>query len=80
MRQLPQLVSSLPKTVTSANKLVVPVDNGYDDNTRFNRDLSRLLLQANDTLTSIGALADLLSPDPTGRSGVATTEARNDRI
>ncbi len=65
LKQLPELVNTLQKTVTSANKLVVSVDSGYGDNTKFNRDLGRLLVQANDTLTSVRSLADLLSRDPT---------------
>ena len=44
--------------------LVQSVDNGYGDNTKFNRDLGRLLVQANEALSSIRALTDLLARDP----------------
>ena len=64
LRQLPELVNGLQKTITNANLLVQSVDTGYGDNTKFNRDLDRLLLQANDTLTAVRSLADLLSRDP----------------
>jgi paraquat-inducible protein B len=44
--------------------LVQSLGGGYGDNTKFNRDLDRLLVQANDTLTAVRSLADLLSRDP----------------
>jgi len=63
-KQLPELVSGLDKTLTSANKLVLSLDIGYGDNTKFNRDLERVLVQANDSLRSIRALSDLLARHP----------------
>jgi len=63
-KQLPELVSRLDKTLTSANKLVLSLDSGYGDNTKFNRDLERVLVQANDSLRSIRALSDLLARHP----------------
>ena len=63
-RQLPELAGSLEKTLTSANKLVLSLDNGYGDNTKFNRDLDRLMAQTTDAVRSIRALADLLARHP----------------
>jgi paraquat-inducible protein B len=63
-KQLPELVSGLQKTLTSANKLVLSLDSGYGDNTKFSRDLQRLLVQTNDALRSISALSDLLARHP----------------
>jgi paraquat-inducible protein B len=63
-KQLPELASGLQKTLTSANKFVLSLDSGYGDNTKFNRDLERLLVQANDSLRSIRALSDLLARHP----------------
>lgn len=63
-KQLPELAASLEKTLTSANKLVLSVDNGYGDNTKFNRDLDRLMAQTTDAVRSIRALADLLARHP----------------
>ena len=63
-KQLPQLTSDLEKTLTSANKLVLSLDSGYGDNTKFNRDLDRLLAQTTDAVRSIRALADLLARHP----------------
>ena len=52
LRQLPEIASGLQKTIANANLLVQSVGNGYGDNTKFNRDLERLLLQANEALSS----------------------------
>ena len=63
-KQLPQITAGLEKTLTSANKLVMSLDTGYGDNTKFNRDLDRLMVQANDAVRSIRALTDLLARHP----------------
>ena len=63
-KQLPEVAAGLQKTLANANKLVLSLDTGYGDNTKFNRDLERLLVQANDSLRSISALADLLARHP----------------
>jgi paraquat-inducible protein B len=63
-KQLPELASGLEKTLTSANKLVLSLDSGYGDNTKFNRDLDRLMAQTTDAVRSIRALADLLARHP----------------
>ena len=63
-KQLPELTAGLQKTLTNANKLVLSLDSGYGDNTKFNRDLERLLVQLNDAVRSIRALADLLARHP----------------
>ena len=61
LRQLPEITASLQKTLANTNRLVQSVDSGYGDNTKFNRDLARLLVQANEALSSIRALTDLLA-------------------
>ena len=63
-KQLPELVSGFEKTLTSANKLVLSLDDGYGDNTKFNRDLERLMVQANDAVRSLRSLSDLLARHP----------------
>jgi paraquat-inducible protein B len=63
-KQLPEVAAGLQKTLANANKLVLSLDSGYGDNTKFNRDMERLLAQANDALRSIRALADLLARHP----------------
>jgi paraquat-inducible protein B len=63
-KQLPTMSTQLQKTLSDTNKLLVSLDSGYGDNTKFNRDLDRLLVQTNDALSSVRALADLLSRHP----------------
>jgi paraquat-inducible protein B len=76
MRQLPAITTELQQTLTSVNKLVLSLGHGYGDDTQFNRDLDRLLIQSNDALRSIRALADLLARHPEalvkGRPGGGT--------
>jgi paraquat-inducible protein B len=64
LHQLPEIATSLQKTMTNTNNLVQSLDNGYGTNTKFNRDLERLLVQVNEALSSIRALADLLARHP----------------
>jgi paraquat-inducible protein B len=64
LRQLPDLVSGLQKTVANTNRLVESLDTGYGGNTQFNRDLGRVLVQLNEALSSIRSLTDLLARDP----------------
>ncbi len=63
-KQLPEMTGQLQKTLNNTNKLLVSLDAGYGDNTKFSRDLDRLLVQTNDALSSLRALADLLSRHP----------------
>jgi paraquat-inducible protein B len=44
--------------------LVLLLNNGYGDNTKFNGDLERLLVQSTDAVRSIRSLADLLARHP----------------
>jgi paraquat-inducible protein B len=64
MKQLPDMTAQLQKSLTTANTLMLSLDNGYGDNTKFNRDLERLLLQLTDAVRSIHALTDLLGRHP----------------
>jgi len=64
LRQLPQVTASLEKTLTAVNKLALSMNSGYGGDTQFNRDLERLLVQANDAVRSFRALADLLARHP----------------
>jgi paraquat-inducible protein B len=64
MRKLPDMATGLQKTMTDTNRLILSLQTGYGDNTQFNRDLERLLVQLNDATRSIRALADLLARHP----------------
>ena len=50
--------------VTRPTKPYVSVDRGYGYDSRFNRELDRLLPQLNETVRSFRALADLLARHP----------------
>ncbi len=63
-RQLPDMSGQLKKTLDNTNRLLVSLDAGYGDNTKFARDLDRLLIQTTDALNSLRALSDLLSRHP----------------
>jgi paraquat-inducible protein B len=63
-KRLPDIAAGLQKTLTDANGLMVSVGSAYGDNTRFERELERLLVQVNDALRSIQALSDLLTRHP----------------
>lgn len=75
-KQLPELTSGLEKTLTSANKLLLSLDNAYGNNTDFDRELERLLRQLNEAMGSLRSLADLLTRHPEalikGRPGGGT--------
>ena len=64
LRELPAVVDELETALTNANRLLVSLDNGYGNNTQVNRDLDRLLVQTNDAVRSLRALADLLARHP----------------
>lgn len=53
-------------TLDNANHLVKSVDSGYGNDTKFARDLDRLLTQSEDTVRSIRALADSMTQHPEG--------------
>ena len=73
VRQLPGIASGLQGTVTQANRLLLSTDRGYGDNSRFSRDVDRLMQQLNDAARSLRILADLLTRHPEalvrGRTG-----------
>ncbi len=64
LKQLPELTGQLQKTLANTNTLMQSLDHSYGDNTKFNRDLGRLLVQMNETMGSFRSLADLLSRHP----------------
>jgi paraquat-inducible protein B len=64
LKRLPAIAQELQEAVTKANKLIGSVDQGYGNQSKFHRDLDRLIPQLTDTARSIRALADLLSRHP----------------
>jgi paraquat-inducible protein B len=64
LRRLPAMADDLSATLANTNKLVSSANTAYGDNSKFYRDLDRLLLQLDDAVQSIRVLADLLSRHP----------------
>jgi paraquat-inducible protein B len=64
LKKLPALAQGLDEAVKRTNKLLSSADNGYGGDSKFNRDVDRMMLQLTDTARSIRVLADLLSRHP----------------
>ncbi len=76
LRRLPELTADLQSMLANTNKLVASADSGYGDNSKFHRDLSRMMQQLNDMVQSFRVLADLLARHPEalvrGRTGAGS--------
>lgn len=64
LKRLPEIAAQLQSALTQANRLFGSINTGYGDDSRFRRDLDRLLPQITDAARSIRALTDLLSRHP----------------
>ncbi len=64
MQRLPAIASGLDDLVKRAEKLIGSLESGYGGDSRFSRDVSRMLSQLSDAARSIRVLADLLSRHP----------------
>ena len=79
LRRLPELTADLQSMLANTNKLVASADSGYGDNSKFHRDLNRMMQQLNDMVQSFRVLADLLARHPEalvrGRTGADRSDA-----
>jgi len=64
LKQLPDLTAKTQKAIGEATTLLQSLESGYGDNTKFNRDLDRLLVQVDGAVQSIRSLVDLLQRHP----------------
>jgi len=64
MAKLPDIANQLDSAIGQINRLATSLNAGYGGNSRFNRELDRLMPQLNETVRSFRALADLLSRHP----------------
>ena len=73
MKKLPASVAALNEALARVGRLSTSVESGYGDNSKFRRDLDRLMEQLNDTARSLRVLTDTLSRNPEalirGRTG-----------
>ncbi|MBV8093235.1 MAG: MCE family protein, partial [Acetobacteraceae bacterium] len=58
LKRLPAMATSLQETLTNTNKLLGSLDTSYGEDSRFRREMDRLLVQTNDMARSLRALAD----------------------
>lgn len=76
LKRLPAVLASFQEAVVRVGRLANSVDAGYGDNSKFRRDLDRLVEQVNDTARSVRVLTDLLARHPEalirGRTGSET--------
>jgi paraquat-inducible protein B len=64
MQRLPAIAAGLDASVKRADKLISSLDSGYGGDSRFSRDIARMLSQLSDAARSIRVLADLLARHP----------------
>jgi paraquat-inducible protein B len=73
MARLPDIANQLDGALRQVNRLATSLNTGYGGDSRFSRELDRLMPQLNDAVRSFRALADLLSRHPEaliqGRTG-----------
>ena len=64
LARLPAIAAGLQDTVTRASRLLGDANQSYGSDSRFRREIDRLLAQLSDTAQSVRALADLLNRHP----------------
>src|SRR5271166_854177 len=64
VKRLPAISAGLEDAVNRTNKLLLSVETGYGGDSRFSRDVDRMMTQLSDASRSIRVLADLLSRHP----------------
>lgn len=64
LARLPDMANKLDDTLAQANRLVASLNTAYGNDSRFSREIDRLLPQLNEMTRSFRALADLLSRHP----------------
>lgn len=64
LARLPAMANKLDETLAQANRLLMSVNTAYGNESRFSREMDRLLPQLNEMARSFRALADLLARHP----------------
>ncbi|HBK08809.1 MAG TPA: paraquat-inducible protein B [Acetobacteraceae bacterium] len=62
--RLPGMAANLETSVQNTNKLIASLESTYGGDSRFSRDVGRMMSQLSDAARSIRVLADLLSRHP----------------
>jgi paraquat-inducible protein B len=63
-KRLPAIAAGLQAAVDRTNKLLASVNDGYGGDSRFSRDVTRLMSQLSEAASSLRVLADLLTRHP----------------
>jgi paraquat-inducible protein B len=63
-KRLPEIAAGLQDAVDRTNKLLASVNEGYGGDSRFSRDVTRLMSQLSEAASSLRVLADLLTRHP----------------
>ncbi|HEY6982699.1 intermembrane transport protein PqiB [Reyranella sp.] len=64
LARLPDIANKLDSALAQANRLVTSMNSAYGSDSRFSREMDRLLPQLNETARSLRALTDLLARHP----------------
>ena len=64
LKRLPEISAQLQDGLAKISRLAGSLNTGYGDDSRFNRDLTRLVAQLSDTARSLRTLTDMLSRNP----------------
>jgi paraquat-inducible protein B len=64
MKDLPGIANDLQSTLAKSSTMMGSVSLAYGQDSKFSRDLNRLMSQLNDTARALRALADLLTRHP----------------
>jgi paraquat-inducible protein B len=64
MQRLPGIATGLEDTVKRTDRLIGSLEAGYGGDSRFSRDVGRMMSQLSDAARSLRVLADLLSRHP----------------
>jgi paraquat-inducible protein B len=64
MQRLPAIAAGLEDSVKRTDRLIGSLESGYGGDSRFSRDVGRMMSQLSDAARSIRVLADLLSRHP----------------
>lgn len=77
LRRLPEITASLQDAAAKAGRTFGSIEASYGNNSQFQRELERAMVQVGDTARSIRLLADFLDRHPEalvrGRGGLAVT-------
>jgi paraquat-inducible protein B len=77
MARLPDIANQLDSAIVQVNRLATSLNTGYGGDSRFSRELDRLMPQLNDAVRSFRALADLLSRHPEALIQGRSTKGRD---